>query len=465
MLTVEELDYALYALIRLAQREEFLPEIRSLKNSLPLKHNSKLLNLHPFLDSQDLLRVGGRLTQSDLDFDQRHPIILPHKHTLTRLIITDEHIKNLHAGTQNLLYTIRLKYWPLNGKNLIKSVIHKCIKCFKSNPKTTNFLMGDLPSYRVQPSRIFMRCGLDYAGPIYIKENTSRRSRVVKTYICIFVCFTTRAIHIELVNDLTTDSFLNSLKRFISRRGKPSDIFSDNGSNFIGASNHFIELYNLLSNDKHHEKVSNFLIQDKIKWHFIPAKSPHMGGLWEAAVKSSKYHLKRILGNTSVTYEEMYTLLTQIEGCLNSRPLTPLSNDPNDYLPLTPAHFIIGNSLAATPQLDVQEKPYTRLNRYHRLQQLFQHFWKRWSHEYLNQLQQRPKWKTSEPNALKLGTLVILKEDNLAPLHWPMARVIEMHPGPDQVVRVVSVKVPSGAVYKRTVSKICILPVETEKDY
>lgn len=204
-------------------------------------------------------------------------------------------------------------------------------------------------------------------------------------------------------------------------------------------------------------KISSFLAQDSITWYFIPAKSPHMCGIWEAAVKFCKFHLKRILGTASVSFEEMYTILTQIESCLNSRPLTPLSNDLNDYLPLTPSHFIIGDSLSATPQIDVQKKNFTKLSRYHRMQH---HFWSRWCQEYLNQLQQRSKWKVAFNHNLKIGTLVILKEDNLTPLHWPMARIIELHPGADEVVRVVTVKVASGSVYKRSVSKICALPLD-----
>lgn len=153
-----------------------------------------------------------------------------------------------------------------------------------------------------------------------------------------------------------------------------------------------------------------------IKWHFIPPKSPHIGGLWEAMVKSTKYHLRRTLGNATVTYDEMYTILTQIEACLNSRPLTALSDDPNDFLPLTPSHFLIGDSLVATPQADVEDMPCNRLSRYQRMQQLVQLFWTRWSREYLGQLQKRSKWHQHQMSDLHVGSLVILMEDHIPPL-------------------------------------------------
>lgn len=462
VLSVEELREALLILIRLAQQESFKTEILDLRKFKKISNESKILNLNPFLDSENILRIGGRLMNSKIEFDHKHPIILPYKHKLTDLIIRDMHLKHLHAGIQNLLSIIRLKFWIINGKNAVKRVIKSCLVCYRVNPKPGQFLMGSLPSERVNPSRPFSNCGVDYAGPIFVKEGTLRRSKLVKTYICIFVCFATRAVHIELVQDLTTNSFLNALKRFCARRGKPSNIHSDNGSNFVGANNYFIELYHLINDEAHNNAISSFLAGDRVKWHFIPARSAHVGGLWEAAVKSTKFHLKRVIGEASLNFEEMYTILVQIESCLNSRPLTPLSTDVNDYAPLTPSHFLIGDSLASCPEAEFLEIKISRLSRYQRLQQLYQQFWDRWSKEYLTSLQTRSKWKKDIQNSLKTGTLVVLVENNLPPLRWPMARVIELHPGKDNVVRVVSVRMANGAVLRRSVAKICVLPVDTE---
>lgn len=405
------------------------------------------------------MRVGGRLSQSELPYDQKHPIILPSKHPLTKLIIRYEHIKHLHAGTQTLLAIIRLKYWPILGRNSVKRVIHNCIKCFRVKPVDTNNIMGNLPTARLTPAKPFNSCGVDYAGPIQIKTSNLRNYKIVKAYICIFVCFCTRAIHIELVNDLTTESFINALKRFISRRGKPSEIFSDNGTNFVGARN---ELLRLTSGSGYQQRILEFTASDQINWNFIPPKAPHFGGLWEASVKSTKYHLKRILGNALLTFEELYTVLTQIEAILNSRPLTPMTDDPFDLNPLTPGHFLIGDALVASPQANVLDVPYNRLTRFNRLQQLTQQFWNRWTKEYLCKLQIRTKWKFAKENGIKIGTMVIVKEDNLPNVQkWQMGRIVELHPGADNVLRVVSVRVGSGIV-KRSITKICVLPLETD---
>ncbi|XP_060519934.1 uncharacterized protein LOC132698090 [Cylas formicarius] len=427
-------DEAFLILLRLAQIEDFKEEISNIQQS----------------GANNILRVGGRLKNSNLKFD----------HELTDLLIRKIHLENLHVGTQNLLSIIRLQFWPVNGKNAVKRIVKSCIRCYRANPKPGKFLMGSLPSSRVTPSRPFANCGVDYAGPIFVKEGTLRKSKLVKTYICIFICSATRAIHIELVMDLTTDSFLNALKRFCSRRGKATNIHSDNGLNFVGANNHFLELHKLVNNKEHNDKVYSFLAEDKINWHFLPARSPHMGGLWEAAVKSTKFHLRRVLGESSLNYDEMYTLLVQIESCLNSRPLTAISNDVYDYTPLTPSHFLIGDSLVSPPQLDVKNENISRLSRYHRLQQLYQQFWQRWSKEYLGSLQLRSKWQRDSADSVRPGALVVLVEDNVPPLRWPMARVTEVHSGSDGIVRVLSVRLPNGTILKRSVARVCFLPVE-----
>ncbi|XP_059056122.1 uncharacterized protein LOC131849997 [Achroia grisella] len=201
---------------------------------------------------------------------------------------------------------------------------------------------------------------------------------------------------------------------------------------------------------------------DGIDFHFIPAYAPHYGGLWEAGVKSTKYHLQRVLGNCTLTYEELNTTLIQIEAVLNSRPLTPLSSDPADYNPLTPGHFLIGRSLTFLPDRDYQRHSTNNLTRFQRIEQLRQHFWARWSKEYIAELQQRVKWRTCKDN-LKLNTLVVIKEDNLPPLKWKLGRVVGVHPGLDGIVRVADIRTSTGVI-RRAFSKICPLPVSSESD-
>jgi hypothetical protein len=188
--------------------------------------------------------------------------------------------------------------------------------------------MGDLPEPRVVPSRPF---GLDYAGPLKIKMDKGRgRVKTTKAYICIFVCMAIKAVHIELVCDLTTDSFLNALKRFIARRGLCCNIYSDNATNFVGANKQLKEFYQFLTSDELQQEIHNYSSRNLIQWNFIPPRAPNFGGLWEAAVNSTKFHSIRILRSALLPYDEMNTCLSQIESILNSRPLTPLSTDPND---------------------------------------------------------------------------------------------------------------------------------------
>jgi hypothetical protein len=399
--------------------------------------------------------VGGRLIHAPINFNQKFPIVLPANHYITELIVRQE--QQLHAGPQATLCSIRQVYWPISGRNTVRKIIHRCVKCFKANPKGLTQKMGDLPVDRLQPARPFIKTGIDYAGPIYLKTGTSRSKQRVKAYIALFICFTTKAIHIELVGDLTTESFLNALKSFISRRGHVAEIYSDNATNFTDASR---ELKLLLNSSKCQNLISQEMNNVNIRWHFIPPRSPHFGGLWESGIKSIKYHLKRVIGDTSVTYEEMYTLLTRVEASLNSRPLTPMSPDPTDFSVLTPAHFLIGEPMTAPLEPNLEELKINRLSRWQRIEQLRQQFWRRWIREYIPQLQLRPKGQRITNDNVQPGDMVLIKEDNVVPLHWPLGRVVQVHPGHDGVVRVVSVKTAKGAVVSRSVKKLCVLPLD-----
>lgn len=357
------------------------------------------------------------------------------------------------------LAALRQKYWPLSARNQIRKVIRQCIPCFRVKPRYPDPIMGDIPANRFNTTRPFYNCGVDYMGPVSVKEGGRRSKRVVKAYVALFVCFATKAIHLELVSDLTAECFLNALKRFISRRGIIKNIYSDNATNFVGANRELISLSEMFKSQCFQREVIDNLATKTIKWHFIPSRAPHFGGIWEAGVKSVKGHLRRVLGNSLVTYEEIHTLLTCIEACLNSRPLCPLSDDPNELDVLTPGHFLIGGPLTAPAEPSILQIQRNKLSRWQYIEQLRQHFWKRWSREYLSLLQQRTRWRTAGDHVIKPGALVLLKEDNLQPLMWKMARITDVHPGDDGVVRVVTVKTRTGLT-KRAIRYICLLPVD-----
>lgn len=449
-----ELNQATVVLCRMVQAYYFPEDIKCLKASKPLPRKSKILRLNPFLHTDGLIRVGGRLKFSDCDFNAKHPILLPNNAHFTILVIRHEHLRLLHSGAQNTLSAIRQNFWPINGRHLVQKVIRQCVICFRANPAVLQNQMGDLPKARVTPQRAFYTTGIDFAGPFLVKDGKAKNRTFVKCYLCIFVCFATKAAHFELSVDLSTESFLNCLKRFVSRRGICANIYTDNGTNFVGAER---ELRNTVTAIIKSSEFMEFLELNHITWKFSPPHGPNFGGLWESCVKAAKFHLKRIIGNAHLTYEALLTCFIQIEAVLNSRPLVPLSSDPSDIAALTPGHFLIGEPLIALPQIDVTNISENRLSHYHRMQQQVQHFWRRWSYHYLNTLQERSKWESRFPN-VKVGTLVVIKDDNTAPLCWKLGRISQCFPGSDGIVRVVDIRTNSGVV-KRPISKICALPL------
>ncbi|CAK1597985.1 unnamed protein product [Parnassius mnemosyne] len=316
--------------------------------------------------------------------------------------------------------------------------------------------MGDLPEVRVTPSRPFLHAGVDFAGPLQILTTRGRGIKTNKAYICIFICMATKAIHLELVGDMSTNAFLGAFKRFIARRGKYSHIWSDQGSNFIGANRELKDLWQQARLEIP-GSLSDILAEDGTQWHFNPPYSPNFGGLWEAGVKSIKYHLKRIL-NSHLTFEEMSTTLCQIEACLNSRPLCPIDTTDIDSLEiLTPGHFLIGEAPINIPEPDLRQIKVNRLSHWQYTQRLLQDFWHRWQNEYLSRLQQRPKW-LKHTQEFKIGDIVLIKEENLPPGKWSLGHIVQKHPGPDNICRVYSLKCRDKIV-KRSVTKLCLLPI------
>lgn len=460
-LTVKELDDSLKMLVKIAQAQSFHSDILSLKQTSFVNKTSRLKCLDPFLDADGVLRVGGRLGNSNLSYDNKHQMIICPKHPLTKLIILNEHHRQLHSGPQTLLVSLRERFWILNSRATVRSILRKCVTCFRVNPVKLMRKMGSLPSDRIIENRPFLIVGVDYAGPFNIKDGKLRNRCVIKAYLCIFICFTTKAVHLELVSDLSTQAFLNCFKRFISRRGVCRKIYSDNGLNFVGASNELKQLYSLLPTFVNNSDIMNYFLENRIEWHFIPPYSPHRGGLWEAAVKRAKFHFTRIVQKHILTFEDLTTVFAQIEAIINSRPLTPLSRDPGDLTALTPGHFLIGHPLTSIPQTDLKHVPANRLRQYQLLQQAVQQFWLNWSKDYLQTLQERSKWFKDSEDLVKEGALVLLVDDYLPPLHWKLGRILEVRKGSDGVVRTAIVRTVTGTT-SRAVQKLCVLPIEAD---
>lgn len=461
IITTAELDYAEKVWVKIVQGIYFIEEIAQIKALKNLSNSSKILSFTPYLANDGLIRARGRLSNSSLKYEQKHPAILPTDSRLTWLLIEKAHIQTQHGGIQVTIQYLRHKYRIIHDRSIVQKFIRTCQRCFRYKAAGYKQIMGDLPSPRVQPSAPFTHTGVDFAGHFEVKSSSLRKAPYVKCYIAVFVCLAVKAIHLELVEDLSTSAFIAAFRRFASRRGIPAHIYSDNGTNFVGASNELPRLLTKSTNEQSKEVVTA-LIKDGTQWHFIPPHAPHFGGLWEAGVKSTKHHLKRILGETRIQHQPFNTMLTQIEAVLNSRPLCPLTADPDDLQVLTPGHFLIGRPLNVLPEPDYRFIKQNRLNHYQYAQQLVQHFWHNWSQEYLHRLQNRPKWAQPTPN-VRVGQIVLIKEDNLPPGKWILGRIISTSQGNDQKIRVVELKTAT-TIIKRPITKICLLPISDNED-
>lgn len=449
----DEISQAKIALIFAVQRSVFPEEISLLVKG---ERCSKYIrSLDPFLDDVGLIRVGGRLRNSDLPYIHKHPVLLPSRHRLTNLIIDYHHRLLQHPGAMALQTHLQREFWILSGRQAIRSRLRLCIPCFRTRPQNVQPKMASLPKYRVQQIKPFSVSGVDYAGPITVKGFRGRSSKSKAAYICLFVCTATKALHLELSSDLSTETFLLAFTRFAARRGPIKELHSDCGTNFVGAANLLSPLQQLLCSTSYQERVREHLSKDQITWHFNPPSSPHFGGLWEAGVKSTKSLISRSIGTHKLTSEELITLLTKIEATLNSRPLCALSNDPKDLEALTPSHFLNLEPSTSLPEPCLENVPLSKMQRWRLISDLHRYFWSRWKNEYLSTLQHRTKWSDTG-KSLNVGDLVLIKEPT-HPLFWRYGRIVALHPGVDGISRVATIHTTSGDLLRPAV-KLCPLP-------
>jgi len=277
-------------------------------------------------------------------------------------------------------------------------------------------------------------------------------------YIAVFICFSSKAVHLELVEDLSSDIFISIFKRFIARRGLPQRVHCDNGTNFVGASRQLKELQEAFNQQA--TALRLFASEEGVEFVFTPPRAPHFGGLWESAVKLAKHHLVRSVGNANISVSEMTTVLCKVEAVLNSRPIGANSNDPNDVCALTPGHLLVGRAIRSLPQEsapDVPDNQLTCLRRCQLLCAIKQRFWRAWSKEYCHSLQERTKWCHEQPN-LQVGQLVMIHDDNMPPQRWLIGRVCSTISGKDGKTRVAEVKTANGLL-KRAIHKLALLPI------
>lgn len=342
------------------------------------------------MDEFGILRVGGRIGHANGSYEFKHPAIV-HKHSrLAKLIIIDAHRKTRCGGVQLITQYTRVQYWIPGIRDEARRHIHQCVPCARYSKRVYEQMMGDLPPERVQPGKPFLHSGIDYAGPLEIRQLDKKGLDIVKRkcWIAIFVCLKTRAVHIDIVNDLSAIAFIACYERFIARRGRCEKLFSDNGTAFVGAHGAMETAYTYWNT----KETAKHLELKRTEWHFNAPAAPHQGGIYEAAVKSMKFHLVRVIGAKSLTYEQLITLLTQIESILNSRPLHPLTDDPADIQALTPAHFLIGEPMILPPPFETPKQTNsTGVKLWKERQAIIKVIWQRWENEYLTSLQERKK--------------------------------------------------------------------------
>ena len=437
-LNTAEGQAAINLLLRRAQQRSFPKEIEAIRLKNDFSPTSCILVLHPIMGKGSFLRVGGRLWLSKYIYHVKHPIILLARDYLTAILFRHYHLLLGHCGPSTLLTHAANLYHVVGGRLLARNVCNKCITCKKKAAKASSQLLGQLPPARVEPHYVFLHTGMDYCGPFKVRQGYTRRPVEIEVHLAIFICFSTKAVHLEVVSDEKTSAFLAALDRFVARRGLPLHLYSDNGPNYNGAKNQLHQFYKFLGSKQTQDAVQAYVFSHQITWHNSPQRAPHFGGLWEAAVKSTKHHLRRIVGQERLTFEELTTIVCQVESFLNSRPLGPVtSHDIDGICPLTPSHFLIGRAARAYPQEAVTGTP-TTLQRWSICKKATQEFWDRWSQEYLQHLQKATKWHKTTRD-YKEGDLVMLTDGKEFKCQWSMARVIKVYPGVDGHVRAVDV--------------------------
>ena len=441
-LTSYEIERAERKWIAVVQSESFDENFKDKKH--PLRA------LDPWLDLEsNVLRVGGRLAKIEDDYKMKHPMILPSNNHFTSLWIRREHRRLMHAGATQTLAQCREEVWIVHGLQEVKKEVRKCVTCNFWNSRACKQKMGELPLFRITQAYPFEHCGTDFTGALIPKEGG-------KLYVVIFTCAVTRAVHFELVSDMTTEEFVEAFKVFIARRGTPRVCYSDNATTYKAAKKIVEQRWCDVVADSIYTPE---MLQTKVQWEFIPPRAPWWGGFWERIVGILKSHLRKQLGRSVFTRKQLERLLPQIEGIVNSRPITHVADGIHDQEPLSPAHFLIGRSLTSTisrsDRIDV-EKPKSTAVELSRIirhrEKTLDHFWKRWRIEYLAKLAPRSKWH-EEGKEPKVGEIVLISEDNVKRACWPLARIEGMSRGRDGLCRTVRLRM-NGRITDRPIQRV-----------
>ncbi|XP_062716249.1 uncharacterized protein LOC134291888 [Aedes albopictus] len=449
------------SLWRQAQANVYPEEICDLRNDRRVEKRSPLHKMSPFLDEQGVIRMESRIGNAPhLPYSAKYPVVMPRHHRITFLLVDSYHRRFLHANGETVCNELRQQFYIPKLRVLVRKVSRQCQHCkiLKANPTPPR--MGPLPRVRLTPFiRPFTYVGVDYMGPFMVKMGRSS----VKRWICLFTCLTIRAIHLELVHTLTTTSCVMAFRRFVARRGAPLEVFSDNGTNFVGAHRQLTEELQRIK--EINESCASTFTNAHTQWHFNVPAAPHMGGPWERMVRSVKVAMQAVSNSLRHPSDEvMETIMLEAEGIVNSRPLTYVPLESDNQEALTPNHFLLyGSSGIKQPTTNPVHNGNILRDSYRLAQRIVDEFWTRWTREYLPMLTRRVKW-FDPVKPLEPGDIVVVIGDTVRN-HWERGRILETYPDKSGQVRRAKVQTTRG-VFIRHAVKLAKLDVAepTEAD-
>ncbi|XP_061886479.1 uncharacterized protein LOC133637538 [Entelurus aequoreus] len=457
-ITCELLEQAENIMMKNVQQETYADEIKCISAKQNLSKYSPLIKLNPIIGNDSLLRVGGRIIRSGLEAKEMNPIILPGTNYITTLLVRHHHEKVNHQGRHFTEGAVRESgLWIVGAKRCIGKVINKCVTCKKLRGKFEEQIMSDLPVDRLRLEPPFSYVGLDIFGPWEVFTRRTRGGQAnSKRWAVLFTCLCTRAVHIEVVEEMSSSSFINALRRFFALRGPAKQLRSDCGTNFIGAHKE------ITTSVPDENKVQQYLQEHKCTWVFNPPHSSHMGGVWERMIGLARRILDNMLlqaGRAQLTHEILTTFLAEVTAIMNARPLIPVSSDPEHPFILSPAMLLTQKTHAVPPICDNIDQKEMLKSHWKRVQFLADNFWSRWQKEYLSSLQSRQKWHHKRTD-IKEGDVVLLKDEQTRRNEWPMGVIAKTVPSVDGTVRKVEVRVANqGTVktYFRPISELVFL--------
>ena len=465
-LNAEEIRSAEELWIKSIQNQSFPEEVCHLMSTRKTPAPILVRQFDLYIDERGIVRCKGRIQNGSLNQEAKTPMLLPSKHYVVDLIIGDHHRRMLHSGVNTTLTSVRERFWILQGRRAVKGCLRRCVKCRKGQGQPFPLPQPpDLPEERVSDCPPFTHTGVDFAGPLYTTDKGGTNADEAKAYVCLFTCASTRALHLELTRRLSAEAFLLAFRRFTSRRGLPATLLSDNAKTFKSASKEVVKIARA-------QEVLHYMANNGVTWKFIVDKAPWWGGFWERLVQTVKRPLKKVIGRSCLSFEELSTLLTEVECVVNARPLVYVYDDLDGVnFALTPSHLINGRRLQSTPNsshFEIVSTHDTLTRRSQHQKRLLNQFTAAWRNEYLVNLREthatNSRRKGENPE-IAVGDVVLLQKDSTKRALWKLAIVKELLAGGDGQVRAAVVRVAdTGNLLKRSVKHLIPIEVKANVD-